>query len=79
MKGLQNSSPLINNDLMDLPSIKILQIYIHIRNKDRPLSIVYKAVLTIFMLYVYGQNIDIILKRRQVKKAMTKIVTKQAK
>ncbi len=31
-------------------------------NKDRPLSIVYKAVLTIFMLYVYGQNIDIIPK-----------------
>lgn len=48
-------------------------------NKDRPLSIVYKAVLTIFMLYVYGENIDIILKRRQVKKAMAKIVAKQAK
>lgn len=48
-------------------------------NKDRPLSIVYKAVLTIFMLYVYGQNIDIILRRRHVKKAMTKIVAKQAK
>ncbi len=48
-------------------------------NKDRPLYIVYKAVLTIFMLYVYGQNIDIILRRRQVKKAMAKIVAKQAK
>lgn len=48
-------------------------------NKDRPLSIVYKAVLTIFMLYVYAQNIDIILRRRQVKKAMAKIVAKQAK
>ncbi len=48
-------------------------------NKDRPLPLVYKAVLTIFMLYVYGQNIDIILKRRQEKKATAKIVAKQAK
>jgi len=51
----------------------------NILNKDRPLSIVYKAVLTIFMLYVYDQTIDIILRRRQVKKAMAKIIAKQAK
>lgn len=40
---------------------------------------VYEAVLTIFMLYVYAQNIDTILKRRQVKKAIAKIAATQAK
>jgi|APAga8741243907_1050103.scaffolds.fasta_scaffold16220_3 hypothetical protein len=40
---------------------------------------VYKAVLTVFMLYVYDQNIDTILKRRQVKKAIAKIAATQAK
>ncbi len=41
--------------------------------------LVYKAVLTVFMLYVYDQNIDTILKRRHVKKAMAKIAATQAK
>lgn len=40
---------------------------------------VYKAVLTVFMLYVYAQNIDTILKRRQVKKTMANIAVTQAK
>jgi len=40
---------------------------------------VYKAVLTLFMLYVYDQNIDTILKRRQVKKAIVNIAATQAK
>lgn len=51
----------------------------NIYNKDRPLLIVYKAVLTVFMLYVYDQNIDTILKRRQVKKAIAKIAATHAK
>ncbi len=67
--------------------ISICLIYFSIKNENSSILrtktahyvSVYKAVLTVFMLYVYDQNIDTILKRRQVKKAMAKIAVTQAK